>query len=70
MIGEGDYVAFRYTIEGTHQGEFMGVAPTGKRVSVTAMEMLRFADGKMVDRWGNTDQLGILQQIGALPPMG
>ncbi len=70
MIGEGDYVAFRYTIEGTHQGEFMGVAPTGKRVSVTAMEMLRFADGKMVDRWGNTDQLGILQQIGALPPIG
>lgn len=70
MIGEGDYVAFRYTIEGTHQGEFMGVAPTGKRVSVTAMEMLRFADGKMVDRWGNTDQLGILQQIGALPRWG
>ena len=67
IIAEGDYVAFRYTIEGTHQGEFMGVAPTGNRVSVTAMEMLRFADGKMVDRWGNTDQLGMLQQLGAIP---
>ncbi len=66
IIAEGDYVAFRYTIEGTHQGEFMGVAPTGNRVSVTAMEMLRFADGKMVDRWGNTDQLGLLQQLGAI----
>ncbi len=66
IIAEGDYVAFRYTIEGTHQGEFMGVAPTGNRVSVTAMEMLRFADGKMVDRWGNTDQLGMLQQLGAI----
>ena len=63
IIAEGDYVAFRYTIEGTHQGEFMGVAPTGNRVSVTAMEMLRFADGKMVDRWVNTDQLGMLQQL-------
>lgn len=67
IIAEGDYVAFRYTIEGTHQGEFMGIEPTGNRVSVTAMEMLRFADGKMVDRWGNTDQLGMLQQLGAIP---
>ena len=66
IIAEGDYVAFRYTIEGTHQGEFMGIEPTGNRVSVTAMEMLRFADGKMVDRWGNTDQLGMLQQLGAI----
>ena len=66
IIAEGDYVAFRYKIEGTHQGEFMGIAPTGNRVSVTAMEMLRFADGKMVDRWGNTDQLGMLQQLGAI----
>lgn len=67
MVAEGDYVAFNYTIEGTHQGEFMGVAPTGNRVSARAMEMVRIVDGQMVDRWGNADQLGILQQIDAIP---
>jgi steroid delta-isomerase-like uncharacterized protein len=70
MVAEGDYVAFNYTINGTHQGEFMGIEPTGKQVSVRAMEMVRIAGGQMVDRWGNTDQLGLLDQLGALPPIG
>ena len=70
MVAEGEYVAFNYTINGTHQGEFMGIGPTGKQVSVKAMEMVRIADGQMVDRWGNTDQLGLLEQLGALPPIG
>ena len=70
MVAEGDYVAFNYTISGTHQGEFMGIEPTGNRVSVRAMEMVRIAGGQMVDRWGNTDQVGMLQQLGALPPIG
>ena len=67
MVAEGDYVAFNYTISGTHQGDFMGVAPTGKQVSARAMEMVRIVDGQMVDRWGNTDQLGLLQQLDAIP---
>ena len=70
MVAEGDYVAFNYTINGTHQGEFMGIEPTGKQVSVRAMEMVRIADGQMVDRWGNTDQMGLLDQLGALPQIG
>ncbi len=70
MVAEGDYVAFNYTINGTHQGEFMGIEPTGNHVSVRAMEMVRISGGQMVDRWGNTDQLGLLEQLGALPPIG
>ncbi len=70
MVAEGDYVTFNYTIYGTHQGEFMGIEPTGNQVSVRAMEMVRIADGQIVDRWGNTDQLGLLEQLGALPPIG
>jgi steroid delta-isomerase-like uncharacterized protein len=70
VVAEGEYVAFNYTINGTHQGEFMGIEPTGKQVSVKAMEMVRIAGGQMVDRWGNTDQLGLLEQLGALPPIG
>jgi len=70
IVAEGEYVAFNYTINGTHQGEFMGVEATGNQVSVKAMEMVRIAGGQMVDRWGNTDQLGLLEQLGALPPIG
>ena len=70
VVAEGEYVAFNYTINGTHQGEFMGVEATGNQVSVKAMEMVRIAGGQMVDRWGNTDQLGLLDQLGALPPIG
>lgn len=69
VVAEGDMVAFSYTISGTHQGEWMGVPPTGRRVEVKAMEMVRIVDGKMVDRWGNTDELGLLQQIGAAPAL-
>jgi steroid delta-isomerase-like uncharacterized protein len=67
IIEEGDIVAFRYTVRGTHEGEFNGIAPTGCKIQVRAMEFLRFSDGKMVDRWGLTDQLGLLKQLGASP---
>ncbi|MDP9377300.1 MAG: ester cyclase [Actinomycetota bacterium] len=67
IIEEGDIVAFRYTVRGTHEGEFNGIAPTGRKIQVRAMEFLRFSDGKMVDRCGITDQLGLLGQLGASP---
>jgi len=67
IIEEGDIVAFRYTVSGTHEGEFNGIAPTGRKIQVRAMEFLRFSDGKMVERWGVTDQIGLLEQLGALP---
>jgi steroid delta-isomerase-like uncharacterized protein len=58
-------LAVAYTIEGTHQGPFMGVAATGKHVKARGMQIARFEDGKAVERWGSSDELGILKQIGA-----
>ena len=52
---------------GTHQGDFMGVPATGKRVSARGMQIGRFEDGKMVERWGSSDELGILKQLGVEP---
>ena len=55
VIAEGDTVAARVTMRGTHLGEFMGVAPTGKRVEVRAIDMFRIANGKIVEHWGHAD---------------
>lgn len=66
MVATDDHVAIRYTLRGTHDGDFMGIAPTGKRIEAAAMQIARFEDGAVKERWGITDQLGILQQIGAL----
>ena len=67
LIAEGDKVVARQTNRGTHLGDFMGVPATGKRVTFTAIAILRIADGKIVEHWINRDDLGILQQIGGLP---
>ena len=68
MIAEGDKVMARGTIRGTHKGEFMGVPPTGKRVRVTGIDIVRIAGGKVVERWGNFDEMGMMQQLGVVPP--
>jgi steroid delta-isomerase-like uncharacterized protein len=60
------YVTLRYNVRGTHRGEFMGFAPTGRRFETTAMQMARFEDGQCVERWGVTDRLRILQDLGVL----
>jgi steroid delta-isomerase-like uncharacterized protein len=65
LVADENKVAIAYTIIGTHKGEFMGVAPTGRKVRARGVQIARFRDGKMVERWGSSDQLGILQQIGA-----
>ena len=70
MISEGDEVAYRWTYRGTHQGELMGIAPTGKRVTITGITIARFADGKIVEEWNNFDQLGMMQQLDVLPTPG
>ncbi len=67
MVSEGDKVAFAYTLTGTHDGEFMGIAATGKPIEIRGMQIGRFEDGKMVERWGSSDELGILKQIGSAP---
>jgi len=69
-IAEGEKVTSRYTFRGTHQGELMGMPPTGKQVTVTGIIINRIAGGQSVEGWLNFDALGLLQQIGALPAMG
>jgi len=70
LIAEGDKVVAHYTARGTHQGDLMGIAPTGKQVTVTAMSINRIVGGKIVEEWESVDQLAMLQQIGVVPPMG
>ena len=67
MVAESDKVAARFIMRGTHQGTFFGVPPTGKTISVQAMNLYRLADGKFVEERGQPDMLGLLQQIGAVP---
>jgi predicted ester cyclase len=70
MVAEGDKVANRYTWRGTHKGELMGIAPTGKQVTVTGIKITQFVGGKQVEGWISGDQLGMMQQLGVVPPMG
>jgi predicted ester cyclase len=70
IIEEGDKVVHRYVLRGTHQGEFMGIPPTGNRIEVHGIDELRVAGGKIVERWGQVDQLGLMQQLGVVPPPG
>ncbi len=67
MIAEGDRVATRWTIVGTHKGEFVGIPPTGVQVTFTGILISRIADGKIVEEWENSDVLGLMQQLGVIP---
>jgi steroid delta-isomerase-like uncharacterized protein len=69
LIAEGDKVVSRVTVRGTHQGEFMGIPPTGKQISWTAIAIDRFEAGKFIENWFSSDMLGLLQQLGAIPQM-
>jgi predicted ester cyclase len=64
---EGDYVATRYTVRGTHEGELMGTRPTGRDVAFTGITVSRCRDGKIAEEWELVDTVGLLRQIGALP---
>lgn len=70
QIAEGDRVAVRWTATGTHQGDYAGIPPTGKRGVVTGMTTFHITDGKAVECWTNLDELGILRQLGVLPMPG
>ena len=67
MIAEGDNIAARFTMRGTHQGNFFGVPPTGKKIAVQAMNFYRWSNGQIVGERGQPDLLGLLQQSGAAP---
>jgi hypothetical protein len=68
-IAEGDLVAEQFTARGTHQGELLGVAPTGREVVLAGINIFRVQDGRVVERWGRTDDLGFLQQLGIVPAL-
>lgn len=67
IMATDDEIAFAYTITGTHLGELMGHGPTGRTVRYRGIQISRFADGKMVERWGSSDELGMLRQLGFAP---
>jgi steroid delta-isomerase-like uncharacterized protein len=68
QVEEGDKVVTRYTATGTHQGEFFGVAPSGKRIEMSGIQIDRFDEsGKMVEEWPEYDLLGAMKQMGAVP---
>ena len=66
LIAEGDKVVMRQITTGTHQGDFMGIAATGKKITVNEIHIVRLADGKIVEHWGVEDNLGMMQQIGVV----
>jgi steroid delta-isomerase-like uncharacterized protein len=67
QIAEGDRVVTHWTAEGTHQGEFKGIPATGKQFRITAIDIDRIVNGKVVECWTNMDELGLLQQLGIVP---
>ena len=67
MIAEGDKIAARFTMRGTHKGPFFGVPPTGKKIEVGAMNFYRLSNGQFVEEHGQPDLLRLMQQIGAIP---
>ena len=70
LIAECDKVVARTTMSGTHRGEFMGMDPSGKQFRVSAIDVIRFADGKAVEHWGLTDAAAMMEQLGAIPAAG
>lgn len=69
VIAEGDTVTLRWSSQGTHRGPLSGIPPSGRKVSVSGMTLLRFAGGKIVEGWVHWDALGLLQQLDAVPTL-
>jgi steroid delta-isomerase-like uncharacterized protein len=67
LVEEGDRVVSRNTVTGTHQGEYMGVPPTGKSVTYDEVFIARFADGRVAETWGVVDVLAQMKQLGVIP---
>lgn len=65
-LSQGDRVAVRFRLSGTHSGPVMGIAPTGKKINITGTGIFKVVDGKAADNWVNFDSLGLLQQLGAV----
>lgn len=71
VFSDGDRVAARWSATGRHGGDFMGMAPTGKVVSSSGITIFRLSEGRIVEEWGESDLLGLMMQLGAIPsPQG
>jgi steroid delta-isomerase-like uncharacterized protein len=70
MVAEGDKVSARFTMRGTHEGELRGIAPTGKAVTMTGIDIIRLHEGQIVEDRVEVDQLGMMQQLGVIPTPG
>ena len=70
MIAEGDRVATRYALEGTHGGQLFGIAPTGRHLSIKSMTVERVSEGKVRDHWRVSDNLEMMQQLGVVAEPG
>jgi predicted ester cyclase len=67
LIGEGDWIAARATTHGTHSGTIFGIAPTGRKIAVTGLTMVKIVDGKLVESWVKNDVGALMAQLGAAP---
>ena len=67
QFADDTHVVTRWTYTGTHKGPFMGIAPTGKRASITGISIHRIADGRIVEEWQEWDSLGLMEQLGVVP---
>ena len=70
QLAEGDLVATRILMRGTHQKEMMGIPATGNEIAISAINMVRVDDGKIAEHWVNSDSLGMMMQLGVVPPPG
>jgi predicted ester cyclase len=70
MIAKGDKVVTRKTFHGTHEGEFMGIPPSGRHVTVSVIDVVRISEGRVVEHWSVGDNLGMMQQLGVMPQPG
>ena len=70
LVAEGDKVTKVWTVNATSKGDFMGIPATGKPMIIKGIEVFRIAEGKIAELWASMDNLGMLQQLGVIPPMG
>ncbi|MGQ0776094.1 MAG: ester cyclase [Pseudonocardiales bacterium] len=67
LVADDEHLSLAFTVSGTHRGDLNGIAPTGRGFTVRGVEIFRFREGKVVERWGLTDELGIMTQLELVP---
>jgi steroid delta-isomerase-like uncharacterized protein len=70
VTADGDRVAARWSAHGTHTAEMFGIPPTGREIDIHGISFFRFADGRIAEDWVEENTLGVLQQLGVIPPLG